>query len=73
MKNKAQEIEETINKLLDKYDNAMMRAKQTRDINKENQHKQVALDVTDCIEHEMKKLRSLSDYSEEIVITTMIH
>ena len=70
---KAEQIENTINNLLDAYDDAMTKAKAAKGITKENEHKDIAFQVVECIEHEMKKLRALSSFEEEIKLVTVNH
>jgi len=70
MKETTQQIEDNINQLLDIYDSAMKSAKESKGIAEENEHKKVALQTTDCIEHEMKKLESLRSFNPEIRVTS---
>lgn len=70
---KAEQIENTINNLLDQYDIAMTLAKKASQVVDENKYKDTAFKVVDCIEHEMKKLRALSSFEEEIKLATVNH
>lgn len=73
MTKEAQKIENTINNLLDQYDSAMRSAKEAKKIELEEGYKNNAFRVVECIEHEMKKLRNLSNFNEEIKLVTVTH
>lgn len=65
-----EEIEENINGLLDTYDEAIRKAKRTKNPTSEAKYNQEAYETAELIEAEMLKLQAFSSFEKEIKLTT---
>jgi len=65
-----EEIEESINGLLDTYDEAIRKAKKTKNPTSEARYNQEAYEAAELIEVEMLKLQAFSSFEKEIRLTT---
>ena len=65
-----EEIEENINGLLDTYDEAIRKAKRTKNPTSEAKYNQEAYETAELIEVEMIKLQQFSSFEKEIKLTT---
>lgn len=65
-----EDIEETINGLLDTYDEAIRKARETKNPTSEAKYNQEAYEAAEQIEKEMVKLQEFSSFEKEIRLTT---
>ena len=72
MKESLQQIEDTINGLLDIYDKAIEDRNRTKNVVEEKKHDEMALKTVECIQHELDKIPKLSTFQAEYRLSSAL-
>ncbi len=72
MKESLQQIEDTIDGLLDIYDKAIEDRNRTKNVAEEKKHDEMALKTVECIQHELDKIPKLSTFQAEYRLSSAL-